>query len=164
MQIDKEKFLALSLSMTLGGAVTVGCKKKPINTEIKITDIPTDPYAEGYMEPVEEYYPSDEYYSEEYFPQDSYGPCDPVIEVASNYNNSFYSYSTYDECYIQCFQGDQTQCYLPDYECTNWAPTSECIGWTEVMRVSPPQVNSCVYWEVFETQPGIPTIECAEYQ
>ena len=156
MQIDKEKFLALSLSMTLGGAVNMGCKKKPINSEINVTDIPIDPYAEGYMEPVEEFYPSEEYYA-----QESYGSCAPTLEGA--YNNAFYSYSTYDECYIQCFQGDQTQCYLPDYECNNWAPTNECIGWTEVMRVFPSQVGSCTYWEVFEAKPGIPTIECAEY-
>ena len=158
MQIDKEKFLALSLSMTLGGAatsLTAGCKKKNISPEIGAANPQVNPFAEGYADPYEEYYPP----SEEYF--EPYETCAPVWE--GTVDKFMYSYSVYDECYVRCFEGDQTQCYMPQYECVNWEPTGECVGWEEYMMNVYPRSGSCSYWEVFRSASGMPTIECVDY-
>ena len=164
MQIDKEKFLALSLSMTLGGAatsLTSGCKKKNVPPDMGIANPQIDPYSEGYIEPYEEYYPpAEEYYDDMYYDQ-PYGSCAPVWE--GTIDPFMYSYSTYNECYIRCFEGDQTQCYNPQYECVNWDPTTECIGWEEYMGAVYPRAGFCSFWEVFEQVPGIPTIECVQW-
>ena len=156
MQIDKEKFLAVSLSMTLGGAAahSIGCKRKPAVVNIDIDDPTLFPSEQGALS-------AKEYYDQLH--QTPYETCAPVWEGAAD--QLHYAYSRYDECYVRCFDGDQTECYTPAYECVTQDPTGECINWQEYMEVVTPRSGTCAYWEVLpaQTAPDMPSIECVDY-
>lgn len=158
MQVDKEKFLALSLSMTLGGTMSTfsyGCQKKSSLPDMGIANPQITPEMEGAIAPYEEYYSSLSH-------ENPYSSCAPVWE--GTVDSFMYSYSLYDECYVRCFMGDQTQCYTPDYECVTSDPTGECVAWEEQMFPAFPRQGTCSFWEVLPSaNPDLPTIECVDY-
>ena len=149
MQINKEQFLALSLSMSV--SLTMACKKKdPKNAmdgEEATQNQEMTPTEEGMLPEDEGYNEADDYYR--------YGPCtEAVIDGVPRQ----FSFDVYNECSIECGVGEQNVCYDVWDECTDWNPTSECIQF-ETMLITKEAPDGCVRFV-----PEDPTFECYEWK
>ena len=130
MKIDKEKFLLLSMSMSL--SLAPGCQKKAAAP----AKVPTNVEASA--------------------PQDlgQYSLCqESYIEGQSR----SFSYDSYNECYIECNKGEQTQCYDVYDECYDWNSSDECIDYRTETYVTKAK-DGCAKWE-----PDNPVFECVDW-
>ena len=148
MNINKEQFLALSLSMSLG--LSVSCQKKDPNSasDNAQTSTAQDPVEEGYS-------PEEEVYEE----VNPYGSCD---EVATASGVQYFSYDSTNECFVECTD-ENTQCYDIWDECTEWDNTDECINYEKEVA-SKDFPNGCA--RLFKENDSFvdPTFECYEWK
>jgi hypothetical protein len=163
MHINKEKFMALSLSMSVG--LTAACKKKAPETPMDNRDsgflmtLSQDPTNEGVI--------SDAFTETEQF--NNYGACEEVILDGES---RYFSWDLYNECHIECDftkQGDamvgaeQSHCYDIWDECTDWDNTGECIQF-ELMEFAVELPDGCTQLVVEEANFFDPTFECYEWK
>ena len=146
MHINKEQFLALSLSMSVG--LTAACKKKSPNnaTDGIEQGLQADPTDEG-INPTEEGVYEEEYYR--------YGACE---EYMIDGTRRLFSFDVYNECYIECGVGEQNKCYDIWDECTDWDSTNECVRF-ELMKWEKEAADGCIRFV-----PEDPTFECYEWK
>ena len=146
MNINKEQFLALSLSMSVG--LTAACKKKaPANSMDGVEqDQAVEPTDEG-INPTEEGVYSEEFYR--------YGACEEFF-VEGSWRR--FSFDVFNECYIECGVGEQNKCYEIWDECTDWDNTNECINF-ELMTWEKEAPDGCTRFV-----PEDPTFECYEWK
>ena len=153
MKINKEQFLALSLSMTMSGtaALTSACQKKSVtnngdsinsqNSDMNVN--PTDEMSDSYGDSGMDQYAS-------------YGQCNTLTEDATK----TYSYAVYDECYVPCEPGEYSTCFMAESECIEKDPTGECIQYQQTVNEAPARDGYCNHWVVSSSSSSEPDIEC----